>query len=76
MLNLVFGSHFCFGGYFVLVQTVHMNFHAKSGLCSSKNEQVMLNLVLGTGGAAITYGQPMYRAAGFEPAKEYFRASY
>ena len=53
-----------------------MNFHAKSGLCSSKNEQVMLNLVLGTGGAAITYGQPMYRAAGFAPAKEYFRASY
>jgi hypothetical protein len=34
--------------YFVLlyfVRTVHTNFHAKSGLCSSRNEWVMLNLV-------------------------------
>ena len=27
------------------VQTVHTNFHAKSGLCSSRNERVMLNFV-------------------------------
>ena len=36
--------------HFVLlyfVRTVHTNFHAKSGLCSSKNERVMLNLVFG-----------------------------
>ena len=32
------------------VWTVHTNFHAKSGLCSSKNERVMLNLVFGAGG--------------------------
>ena len=30
----------------VFVQTVHMNFHAKSGLCSSRNERVMLNFVI------------------------------
>ena len=30
-----------------LVWTVHKNLHAKSGLCSSKNERVMLNLVFG-----------------------------
>ena len=29
------------------VQTVHTNFHAKSGLCSSRNEWVMRNLVFG-----------------------------
>merc|ERR1711997_272268 len=28
------------------VQTVHTNFHAKSGLCSSRNERVMLNFVI------------------------------
>ena len=28
------------------VQTVHMNFHAKSGLCSSRNEPVMLNFAI------------------------------
>ena len=32
----------------VFVWTVHTNFHAKSGLCSSKNEWVMLNLVFGS----------------------------
>ena len=28
------------------VRTIHMNFHAKSGLCSSRNERVMLNFVI------------------------------
>ena len=27
------------------VETVHINIHAKSGLCGSRNERVMLNLV-------------------------------
>ena len=31
-----------------------MNFHAKSGVCSSKNEQVMLNLVLGADAVPVT----------------------
>ena len=37
-----------FGGHFFkkFVWTVHMNFHAKSGLCSSRNELVMLNLAI------------------------------
>ena len=34
------------------VRTVHMNFYVKSGLCSSTNERVMLNLVMGAGGGA------------------------
>ena len=28
------------------VQTVHTNFHSKSGLCSSRNEPVMLNFLI------------------------------
>ena len=59
MLNLVFGRRrrlwpFCtFFLLFVLfvllyflyfVLTIHTNFHAKSGVCSSKNEWVMVNL--------------------------------
>ena len=28
------------------VQTVHTNFHAKSGLCGSRNERVMLNFAI------------------------------
>ena len=55
-------SEFCsilrFGGHFIFLQpfcflkkskfgqTVHTNFHAKSGLYSSRNEQVMLNFVI------------------------------
>ena len=45
---LVFGGHFIFGGQFLqFVWTVHINFHVKSGACSSKNDWVMLNLVFG-----------------------------
>ena len=40
--------------YFSLSWTDHMNFHAKSGVCSSKNEGVMLNLV------CLACDQPMY----------------
>ena len=29
-----------------VVQTVHINFHAKSGLCSSRNERVMLTFAI------------------------------
>ena len=41
-----FGGHFVFWQSFCLsnfVQTVHTNFHAKSGICRSKNEWFMLN---------------------------------
>ena len=41
-----FGGHFVFQKNSKFVQTVHMNFHAKSGLCSSRNERVMLNFVI------------------------------
>ena len=36
------------------VKTVYTNFHAKSGLCSSRNDRIMLNLVFGACGAAST----------------------
>ena len=49
MLNFVIWLPFCFLAailFFKILskffQTVHTNFHAKSGLCSSRNEQVML----------------------------------
>ena len=44
-----FGGHFIFWQPFCLskfVQTVHTNFYAKSGLCSSRNERVMLNFAI------------------------------
>ena len=43
----LFLKNFLYIFIFVFVRTVHTNFHAKSGLCSSKNERVMLNLVFG-----------------------------
>ena len=69
---LFFCSHFILAAILVVefVWTVHTNFHAKSGLCSSKNERVMLNLVLGGGACgACACDQPTYRAARFAPAK-------
>ena len=51
---------FVLAAILLFVQTVHMNFHAKSGLCSPKTEQVMLNLVLGTGGAPPPMTNPMH----------------
>ena len=54
--------------YFCIFWAVHTNFHAKSGLCSSTNERVMLNLVLGAGASC---DQPTYRAARFTPANKY-----
>ena len=47
-----FGDHFFLAAilFFKIlskfVQSVHTNFHAKSGLCSSRNERVMLNFVI------------------------------
>ena len=35
-----------FGGHFVFQNFVHTNFHAKSGLCSTGNERVMLNFAI------------------------------
>jgi hypothetical protein len=49
-----------------LFWTVHMNFHAKSGVYSSKNEWVMLNLVFGD--CCRAYDQPTHKAARFAPA--------
>ena len=43
---LFFGGHFVFLKKSKFGQTVHTNFHAKSGLYSSRNEQVMLNFVI------------------------------
>ena len=43
---LRFGGHFVFNILSKFVQTVHTNFHVKSGLCSSRNERVMLNFVI------------------------------
>ena len=40
------GAILFFGGHFVFQNFVHTNFHAKSGLCSSRNERVMLNFVI------------------------------
>ena len=60
-------AYFCRG--------VHMNFHAKSGLCSSKNELVMLNLVFGAWRRPHRpCEQPTYRAARFAPANNNFKA--
>ena len=44
---LRFGGHFVFQKKSKFVRTVHKNFHAKSQLCSSGNEWVMVNLVFG-----------------------------
>ncbi len=46
ILILWFGGHFVFWWHFVFQNFVHTNFHAKSGLCSSRNERVMLNFVI------------------------------
>ena len=43
VLNVLFEHFILF--YFVIWSDSHMNFHAKSGVSSSKNECVMLNLV-------------------------------
>ena len=37
---------FCTFVLLYFVRTVHTNFHAKSGLCSSRNERVMLNFAI------------------------------
>ena len=55
LIFLVFFCFFWFFWYFwyfwiliflVFVRTVHTNFHEKSGLCSSRNEWVLLNFVI------------------------------
>ena len=50
-----------------------MNFHEKSGHCSSRNERVMLNLVFGAKlFQSVPFhacDQPTYRVACFAPAK-------
>ena len=52
-INFVIWGPFCFLAAILFfqilskfVQTVHTNFHAKSGLCSSRNERVMLNFAI------------------------------
>ena len=52
-LNFVIWGLFCFLAAILFfkilskfVQTVHTNFHAESGLCSSRNERVMLNFAI------------------------------
>ena len=37
----IFGIFWYFLVFLVFVRTIHTNFHAKSGVCSSKNERVM-----------------------------------
>ena len=63
-LYFLYFLYFCI---FVFVRTVHMNFHAKSELCSLKNERVMFILVFGSIPSRplpcrASYDQPMYRA--------------
>ena len=61
--HFVFGCHFIFSAILLFIHSVHMNFHAKSGLCSLKNERVMVNLVFCVMPCRPSCDQPMYKAS-------------